>query len=268
RVKADPGQMEQVIMNLVVNARDAMPGGGILSVITGNVELDEAVVHGRLDAHSGSYVMLAISDTGVGMDEYTKSHIYEPFFTTKAERGTGLGLSTVYGIVTQSNGFIEVESTAGEGTAFSIFLPRVDDDISLIPVSYSEPAHIEGTETILIVEDEEQLRKLVCEALRRCRYQVLEANNGEMALRIYKEHASQIDLLVTDVVMPRLSGPDLAQQVLAENPAMKVIFMSGYSKNIPLDSGLPLKSIAFLWKPFEPYDLIQKVREVLDSRRR
>ena len=268
RVKADPGQMEQVIMNLVVNARDAMPGGGILSVITGNVELDEAVVHGRLDAHSGSYVMLAISDTGVGMDEYTKSHIYEPFFTTKAERGTGLGLSTVYGIVTQSNGFIEVESNAGEGTAFSIFLPRVDDDISLIPVSYSEPAHIEGTETILIVEDEEQLRKLVCEALRRCRYQVLEANNGEMALRIYKEHASQIDLLVTDVVMPRLSGPDLAQQVLAENPAMKVIFMSGYSKNIPLDSGLPLKSIAFLWKPFEPYDLIQKVREVLDSRRR
>lgn len=268
RVKADPGQMEQVIMNLVVNARDAMPTGGTLSVITGNVELDEAVVHGRLDAHSGSYVMLAISDTGVGMDEYTKSHIYEPFFTTKAERGTGLGLSTVYGIVTQSNGFIEVESNAGEGTAFSIFLPRVDDDISLIPVSYSEPAHIEGTETILIVEDEEQLRKLVCEALRRCRYQVLEANNGEMALRVYKEHASQIDLLVTDVVMPRLSGPDLAQQILAENPAMKVIFMSGYSKNIPLDSGLPLKSIAFLWKPFEPYDLIQKVREVLDSRRR
>ncbi|MBX7219133.1 MAG: response regulator [Blastocatellia bacterium] len=268
RVRADLSQIEQVIVNLVVNARDAMPDGGTLTVTTDNIVFADETQVPHPGVKPGAYVSFSVSDTGVGMDEQTKSRIYEPFFTTKAEKGTGLGLAMVYGIITQSNGFIDVESSPGQGTTFTVCLPRVTEPSLPAEVYVSVERDLRGTETILLVEDEEQLRELMGEALRRQGYQVLEATNGEGALVIFQQQGETIELLVTDVVMPKMSGPELAKYIHKARPDLRVVFMSGYSRELSATSNGNSDGLPFLWKPFEPDELIRKVREVLDNRKR
>jgi len=265
-VKADPGQMEQVIVNLAVNARDAMPHGGQLTIETRNVEIDEpyAREHG-VAVKPGPYVMLAISDTGVGMDQVTREQIFEPFFTTKGPgKGTGLGLSTVYGIVKQSGGFIWVYSEVGQGTSFKIYLPQVADVAGGKRHSPTvAPAH--GTETILLVEDVEGLRKLTKRMLESAGYTVLTAANGEEALLMLERDDKPLHLMVTDVVMPGMSGRTLAEQFDATRPGMKVLYMSGYTDDVVVRHGVLDEGMPFLAKPFTAVELTRKVREVLDS---
>jgi two-component system cell cycle sensor histidine kinase/response regulator CckA len=267
KVKADPGQIEQVIMNLAVNARDAMPRGGRLTIETANVQLDDGYVRNHIPSVlPGRYVMLAISDTGVGMDAKTQEHLFEPFFTTKEKgKGTGLGLATVYGIVKQSGGYIWVYSEPGHGTTFKIYLPRVDEapgDESARTTAEKTP---HGQETILLIEDEEPLRKLVRHMLESCGYTVLEASHPKEGLTLCQSHAGQIHLLLTDVIMPGMNGRALSRQVLQLRPQIKVIFMSGYTEQIIAADGVLEPGMAFIQKPYTTETLSCKVREVLDS---
>ncbi len=265
KVKVDPGQLEQVIMNLAVNARDAMPNGGRLTIETANVEMDEAYVRGHPLARSGRYVMLAVSDTGIGMDEATKARIFEPFFTTKEPgKGTGLGLATVYGIVQQSGGFLWVYSEPGHGTSFKTYFPQLDEAAAsgaARPVALPVPR---GRETVLLVEDAAAVRAVTRAVLERQGYTVLEAPNGEAALRLGAKHRGPIHLLLTDVVMPELSGRQLAEQLAALRPAMRVLYTSGYTDDAVFRHGVLEAGIAYLQKPFTPDALARKVREVLD----
>ena len=231
-VKADPSQLEQVLMNLAVNARDAMPTGGKLTIETANVYLDDAYVQRHVVAHAGPYVLLAVSDSGVGMDAETQARIFEPFFTTKEKgKGTGLGLSTVYGIVKQSGGYIWVYSELGKGTAFKVYLPRIGEAAEEVRAKLARSTAPGGRETILLLEDEASLRELVQEWLAEMSYAVLEAKSGAEALEISKSHSGSIHLLLTDVVMPGMSGRELAERLVSPRPEMKVLFISGYTNN-------------------------------------
>jgi PAS domain S-box-containing protein len=265
-IKADPGQVEQVIMNLVVNARDAMPMGGRLTIETRNVTIGEEV---RLDAVGvapGSYGLLAVRDNGQGMDAETRSHLFEPFFTTKEKgKGTGLGLSTVYGIVKQSGGSITVESFPGRGTTFRIYFPRVEQDLPRVTGSGEAGDSAQGRETILLVEDEPAVRGLVHETLRLHGYTVLEARHGIEALLTSAKYVGPIHLLLTDVVMPQMSGPEVAEKILTVRPEIKVLYMSGYPDHPVFDQNSMGRQTGFLPKPFSPPMLAKKVREVLDS---
>jgi PAS domain S-box-containing protein len=265
-IKADPGQIEQVIMNLVVNARDAMPQGGRLTIETRNVTIGEEVRLEAVGVTPGSYVLLAVRDNGHGMDAETRSHLFEPFFTTKEKgKGTGLGLSTVYGIVKQSGGYITVESTLGVGTAFRIYFPRVELEGSAVTEGSEAIDPARGRETILLVEDEPAVRGLVHETLRLHGYTVLEARHGIEALLTSAKYAGAIHLLLTDVVMPQMSGPEVAEKILTVRPEIKVLYMSGYPDHPVFDQGGVSRQTGFLAKPFSPHALAQKVREILDS---
>ena len=264
KVKADPAQIEQVIMNLVVNARDAMPDGGRLVLETNNVDLDSAYADEHITVKPGRYVMIAVSDTGVGMDENTVAHIFEPFYTTKESgRGTGLGLSTVYGIVKQSGGYIWVYSEPGKGSTFKVYLPRVDDRLedSTAPTVQVQPQR--GSETILLVEDEEAVRDLIFTVLTEQGYEVIPSSDPKHAEQIVARDKREFHLLLTDVVMPGCSGRELAARVAIRRPGIRVLYMSGYTDNVITSGGMLEKGLAFLQKPFSPAVLIQKVREVL-----
>jgi PAS domain S-box-containing protein len=267
RVKADQGQLEQVIMNLAVNARDAMLHGGKLVVETKNFVMDEAYAHEHPPAKPGQYVLLTVSDTGHGMDAETQSHIFEPFFTTKEQgKGTGLGLSTVYGIVKQSNGFIWVYSEPGRGTTFEVYLPRVDESLELTQPTKHPVAAIRGTETLLLAEDEEAVRELVAGFLRQNGYTVLEAKNGVEALLLAEQPDSKIHLLLTDLMMPKMGGWELAERLLAQRPELKVLYVSGYSEYADNQRASKDWRGAFVQKPFSMDMLGRKVREVLEKR--
>ena len=266
-VRVDPGQMVQVIMNLAINARDAMPTGGKLTLETANAELDEAYARRHVAVVPGHYVMLAVSDTGVGMDATTQSRIFEPFFTTKEPgKGTGLGLSTVYGIVKQSGGNIWVYSELEQGTVFKIYLPSAHQATDYEEPSDSVPRQdLEGTETVLLVEDEDLVRNLVQSVLQRHGYAVLEAPNGAEAMTLLARHLGQVDLLLTDVVIPQMTGPELAEKVMASHPETRLLYMSGYTNNAIVHHGVLDAGLAFIQKPFTPEALLRKVREVLDE---
>ena len=267
RVKADPTQIEQVLLNLVVNARDAMPDGGRLTIETDNIELDRATSTKHPGMSPGHYVMLVVSDTGCGMDQATQARIFEPFFTTKGQgKGTGLGLATVYGVVKQSGGFIWVYSELNRGTTFKIYLPEVTEGIASTESENSGVAPTSGHETILFVEDEDSVRELVSEYLKAAGYTVLEAIDGEHALQIARAFADPIHLLITDVVMPRLSGRELATTLLGERPATKVLFISGYTDDSVFRHGVLEGGMPFLQKPFNLKTLAVKAREVLEDR--
>jgi two-component system, cell cycle sensor histidine kinase and response regulator CckA len=259
RVKADPAQLEQVIVNLATNARDAMPQGGKLVIETANVDVDEASGL-SLGIKTGPYVMLAVSDTGIGMDPETRSRLFEPFFTTKAPgKGSGLGLATVYGAIRQIDGQVTVYSEPGSGTIFEIYLPRVTE-VESVAVSKRSS---KGSETILLVDDEEGVRRLVYAILRSNGYDVLEASNGPAALAAYDKNAHKIDLVLTDVVMPQMTGFELGRELATRTPALKILYMSGYRDNASAPGGEAPR--AFLHKPFTPDALLAKVREVLDA---
>jgi CheY-like chemotaxis protein len=265
-VKADPGQIEQVIMNLVVNARDAMPNGGHLSIHTANVDLDEEFALENNGAKPGQYVMLAVSDDGCGMSVADQSHLFEPFFTTKElGKGTGLGLSTVYGIVKQSEGYIKVQSREGLGSVFAIYLPRVQGEAIPGKNKLTSAARQNAAETILLVEDEGALLGLVRNLLRMQGYRVLSAKDATSAIQICREHAAPIHLLVTDAITPATRGRDLARQVLAMHPGTKVLFMSGHSEDAICHQGSPEPNTAFLQKPFTISSLTDKVRDVMGA---
>ncbi|HKD40227.1 MAG TPA: ATP-binding protein [Myxococcaceae bacterium] len=269
RVKADRSQMEQVLMNLAVNSRDAMPKGGRLSIRTENVEIrpDQPTLQGDVQPPVGHYVLLQVRDTGVGMDRSTQAHIFEPFFTTKEPtKGTGLGLATVYGIVKQSGGWIGVESELGRGTTFRIYLPQVEELVDAVetaePIAASSPP-LSGGATILLVEDEKGIRELAGKFLTNNGYTVLAAGNGAEALDLAEHYPRPVDLLVTDMVMPKLGGKELVRQLTQSIPRMKVLFISGYSKQGGRDTGLE-EAAGYLPKPFSMEQLVRKVREVLD----
>ncbi len=268
-VKADPGQIEQVLLNLAVNARDAMPQGGKLTIETANVYLDGEYAAQHIAVKPGHYVMLAVSDTGCGMDEKTQARIFEPFFTTKeAGKGTGLGLSTVYGIVKQSGGNIWVYSEVGRGTTFKVYLPRVDEGAQEHKRSAEPEDAVQGTGVILLAEDEQMVRKLAREVLEMCGYKVLEAANGGAALLICERHKEPIDLLVTDVIMPEMGGRELATRLSQLRPEMKVLYMSGYTDNAIVHQGVLDEGANFIQKPFSPQTLASKIREVLGETKR
>jgi PAS domain S-box-containing protein len=268
-IKADPGQMEQVIMNLVVNARDAMPKGGRLTVETANVDLDSAYASEHATVKAGRYVMLAVSDTGTGMNPETVAHIFEPFYTTKESgQGTGLGLSTVYGIVKQSGGYIWVYSELGRGSSFKVYLPRVEQAPEALPVRKPTSRKQTGSETVLLVEDQAQVRELARIALSEKGYTVLVASSPEDAESVCSKHGTEIHLLLTDLILPGISGRELAKRLTARHTKMRVLYMSGYTFNImakgAAEGGMLEEGMAFLQKPFTPSALTEKVREVLD----
>jgi PAS domain S-box-containing protein len=265
RVRVDPSSMEQVIMNLVVNARDAMPTGGKLTMETANVILDEAYARNHLGVTPGPHVMLAVTDTGVGIDDVTLGRIFEPFFTTKESgKGTGLGLSTVFGIVQQSRGSVWVYSEVGRGTTFKVYLPRVDAAVELAR-SVEPPATLRGTETILLVEDDDQVRAVALGILRKHGYHVIEARHAGEALLHSEQYPGTIHLLLSDVVMPQMSGPELAKRLASTRPDMKVLCMSGYTDDSIVRHGVLEAHFAYLQKPITPETLTTRVREVLDD---
>ena len=267
KIKADRGQIEQVIMNIVVNARDAMIEGGKLTVETKNVYLEDTYVQNHPPVIPGHYILLAISDTGLGMDRETQAHIFEPFFTTKETgKGTGLGLATVYGIVKQSEGFIWVYSETNKGTTFKIYLPMVEDEVDTMKRNNISHPSLKGDETILIVEDEEDVRALIHETLHLYGYRVLDAPHGDSALLICNKLSNEISLIITDVVMPKMSGRELVDKVTSKLPEMKVLYMSGYTDNAIVHKGLLEPGTHFIQKPFTPLALLRKVREVLQSK--
>jgi two-component system cell cycle sensor histidine kinase/response regulator CckA len=264
-IRADASQIEQILMNLAVNARDAMPNGGRLLIETSNSELDRAYSNSRPVVDPGRYILLAVSDTGIGMDQETQARIFEPFFTTKEQgKGTGLGLSTVYGVVKQSGGFIWVYSEVGKGTSFKIYLPRVDQPVEGTGVKQPLAEAPRGTETILLAEDEQDVRELAREFLESGGYTVLEATNGQDALRVAAEHTGKIHLLVTDMVMPGMSGQQLAAQLQPEHAGLSVIYMSGYSEHAGSEAS-PAGSNRWLPKPFSRNAILQAVRESLGA---
>ena len=264
-IKADPGQIEQVIVNLAVNARDAMPQGGKLTIETADVELDQIRTGKDVTIPAGHYVMLAVSDTGHGMDGATKAHIFEPFFTTKEKgKGTGLGLATVYGIVKQSDGYITVYSEPDRGATFKIYLPRAEAAPEVPELKVFRES-LDGSETVLVVEDEDTIRSLASNVLQSHGYRVLEALSARDAMRLSEKEGGAIDLLLTDVVMPQISGRELAERLLVLRPGIKVLFMSGYTDDAVIRHGVLQEGTAFLQKPFVPNDLARKVREVLDA---
>jgi hypothetical protein len=264
-IKADPGQLEQVLMNLAVNARDAMPIGGKLTIRAANIFLDRRYALKQLPVQPGWYVMLAVSDTGCGMNAETQSRIFEPFFTTKEQgKGTGLGLSTVYGIIKQSGGQIRVHSEPGRGSTFTIFLPCAEEGASLSLAKHEE-VRPQGSETIMVVEDEADVRKLSCRILLKNGYHVLEATSSQQALALGRHYQKPIHLLLTDVVMPHMSGADLTRRMASSHPEMKILYMSGYTNDAVIRHGISEAEVDFLQKPFSPCALTQKVREVLDG---
>jgi two-component system cell cycle sensor histidine kinase/response regulator CckA len=261
--------MEQVILNLVINSRDAMPQGGKLTIETANVELDEGYSRAHVGVQSGFYVRLIISDTGIGMSSEVKERIFEPFFTTKEKgKGTGLGLSTVYGIVKQSGGNVWVYSELGKGTAFKVYLPRVDEPLEEEKERRKKEELPSGRETVLVAEDEDDVRNLVMQILKRQGYRVLEAANGGEALIACEKYKEKIHLLVTDVVMPGMSGRELSERLLPLHPEMKVLYMSGYTDDTILRYGVLEGEINFVQKPFSVEALTQKVREVLEKQKK
>ena len=268
RTRADAGQIEQVIMNLVVNSKDAMPNGGKITIQSGNAQLKHDDLRREYSyIKPGEYVFLSVSDTGHGMDKETQLRIFEPFFTTKEKgKGTGLGLSTVYGIIKQSGGYVLVESELQRGTTFRIYLPRVEDALEPVNATGASSSHNGGSETVLLVEDEESVRQLVRETLESKGYEVLEADHGEAALHIVSGHSGKIDMLITDVVMPGMSGRELSAQLCASYPHTKVLYLSGYTEDAIAHEGVLDSGTAFLQKPFTLQMLARKVREVLDER--
>jgi two-component system cell cycle sensor histidine kinase/response regulator CckA len=265
-VMADPGQLGQVILNLAVNARDAMPRGGRLVLKTANVKLDEAYAAVHDQVQPGPHVLLSVSDTGCGMDAVTRSRIFEPFFTTKElGKGTGLGLSTVYGIIRQSGGHIWVYSEPGQGTTFKIYLPRFAAGAAVLQEEPAPAPYLKGQETILLVEDETLVRQIARRILESHGYSVLEAKDGQEALRLQEEHPSPIHLMLTDLVMPGFGGQELASRLAARCPSLKVLFMSGYAESGILDKELASRGDVYLQKPFEAHALVRKVRELLDA---
>ena len=266
-VTADPGRLEQVIMNLVVNARDAMPQGGKLTIETGTIHLGDSFSAKHLGVPAGQHVTISVTDTGVGMDEETKSHLFEPFFTTKGPgSGTGLGLATAYGIIRQSGGAIGMLSEVGTGTTARIYLPLAQERPQATPQTAKAEDELNGRETILLVEDEARVRKLILDVLTSRGYNVMEATRGEEAIRLCKQLKGKIDLAVVDVVMPEMSGPDLMKQINPVCPNIRVLYISGYTDEAIVHHGIPQSGAAFLQKPFMPDALARKVREVLDTR--
>ena len=264
-IKADKAQIEQILMNLVINARDAMPGGGTLTIETANVFLNDSYFEKYAEENKpGDYVMMAVSDSGCGMDEETQKHIFEPFFTTKERsEGTGLGLATVFGIVKQHQGYIWVYSEPGQGTTFKLYLPLVESANHPLEIAATEAEARKGTATILVVEDEEMVRELICKTLATYGYNVLEANNALHALTLAEEHKEGIDLVLTDIIMPQMNGHKLYQQIVASYPNIKSLYMSGYTDNVIAHHGILNRGINFIQKPFTVQSLIQKVRDVL-----
>jgi two-component system, cell cycle sensor histidine kinase and response regulator CckA len=266
QVMADPGQINQDIMNLVVNSRDAMPDGGKLEICTKSVDLDENTVAEHPDAVPGSYVLMTVTDNGIGIDESTLQSVFEPFFTTKGHgKGTGLGLSTVYGIVKQSGGWIEVRSELRQGTSFRIYLPRVEARQATDSAVAAASKALQGSETVLLVEDHDEVRKLTRTILEAYGYYVLEAANGSEALVVEKGHASEIDLLLTDVILPGMNGKSLSERLQVLRPKLKVLFTSGYPAEVIARRGVLERDVAYLPKPFSPEALASKVREVLSD---
>jgi signal transduction histidine kinase/ActR/RegA family two-component response regulator len=265
-VRADPGQLEQVILNLAVNARDAMPGGGALTIETANADFDEGEAMARVGVRAGAYVMLTVSDTGAGMTPEVKARMFEPFFTTKeAGRGTGLGLSMVHGIVSQSGGHIEVYSEPGHGTTVKIYLPRAAGVAAGSPAKPEHDGPLEGDETVLVVEDEAAIRRMVATALRLYGYQVVEAADAREAIELCERDEVSVELLVTDVIMPGMDGVELVSRLLGTRPDLRVLFISGYTDRALGHQGLRPGGTAFLEKPFTPEKLARKVRETLDE---
>ena len=268
QVKADPSQIEQVILNLTVNARDAMPDGGRLLIHTANVNLDTVYTHNHPGSRAGSYVMLRVTDTGTGIDPEIQSQIFEPFFTTKErDKGTGLGLATVYGIVKQSGGYIAVDSEKGKGASFSVYLPPLEQAAthSVAPLA-ATPVNTRGTETILLVEDAEPLRKLAEMFLKESGYRILSAGDGQQALQMARQHLGPINLLLTDVVMPGMNGRVLGERLAPSQPGMKVLYMSGYTDSFIAGHGVLEAGTHLLHKPFTQETLTRKVREILDAK--
>jgi CheY-like chemotaxis protein len=264
-VKADPGQIEQVLMNLAANARDAMPSGGTLTLETSNVNLNRSNCGPDLHVPPGAYVCLTVSDTGIGMDARTRARIFEPFFTTKpAGRGTGLGLATVYGIIQQSGGYLSVKSEPGAGAAFRIYLPRVNEPVEHLTQVTMPPAPPHGGhQTILVVDDDCQVRQLAKKVLTTSGFNVLEAEGREQAERLAALHHGAIDVLLTDVVMPGCSGREIARHICGNGSKTRVLYMSGYPNDAIAHHGMLNQEISLLQKPFSPARLVEKVREVL-----
>jgi PAS domain S-box-containing protein len=266
KIKADPGQIEQVIMNLAVNARDAMQNGGTLTIDTENTMINQKFKNDYPETVIGNYIQLKMSDTGFGMDKETQAHIFEPFFTTKEKgEGTGLGLATVYGIIKQSGGYIYVQSELTKGTTFKLYFPRVDEPLDSEEKTKISDTNLNGDETVLIVEDQDEVRHLIMDALKLYGYNVLEAPHGGSALLTCEKYQGKIDLIISDIVMPQMNGQELVERLLPLQPQMKVLFISGYSENVFSDRNTLDPKMLYVQKPFTPVELLGKVRQVLDS---